>query len=97
MKKFHPVRLFLTASLLVLSINCLNAQEYSAGVNINSPNPNAVLHLVSPFNNQGLLIPVLTTAQRRSMSLSAVDNGLLVFDGDLGLFYFWRDGISPLV
>ncbi len=67
------------------------SQDFSAGINIDNPNPNAVLHLVSPGNNQGLLIPQLTTAQRTAMVLTAAENGLLVFDSDLNAFFFWAN------
>ncbi len=67
--------------------------QNSVGIGISNPNQNAVLHLVSPENNQGLLVPQLTTAQRTAVQfltkLSAVDRGLLVFDIDQNLFYFW--------
>ena len=69
----------------------VSAQNFSAGVNTESPNPRAVLHLVSPNGDQGLLIPQLTTAQRTSMagSLNPQSNGLLVYDNEQGVFYFW--------
>ena len=65
------------------------AQEYSAGINTETPNTNAVLHLVAPNGDQGLLIPSLTTTERSGMGLTAADNGMLVFDSDLNLFYYW--------
>ncbi|WP_258103005.1 hypothetical protein [Marinoscillum sp. MHG1-6] len=69
----------------------LHAQN-SMGIGTNTPNPNAVLDLVSPTNNQGLLVPRLTTAQRTAMSLTATENGLMVFDSDEGIYYFWVSG-----
>ncbi len=74
----------------------LHAQDNgSVGIGIENPNPNAILHLVSPGNNQGLLIPSMTTAQRTSSifmnELDARDNGLMVFDLTEKIFYFWRD------
>ncbi|WP_258103004.1 hypothetical protein [Marinoscillum sp. MHG1-6] len=78
--------ILLTAGLF----NKLVAQN-SMGIGTNSPNPNAVLELVSPTSNQGFLVPRLTTLERGSMSLSANENGLLVFDIDDQLFYFWVD------
>ncbi len=74
----------------------LRAQENgSVGIGIESPNPNAILHLVSPGNNQGLLVPTMTNDQRNSLlftgSLSSSDNGLLVFDLDDKVFYYWQD------
>ncbi|NQZ78346.1 MAG: hypothetical protein HRT61_19895, partial [Ekhidna sp.] len=71
-------------------IGTVLSQDFSAGINVASPNPNAVLHLVSPGNNQGIMIPKLTTAQRNAMSLDAKDKGLMVFDDDEGRFYFWE-------
>ncbi|WP_420318318.1 hypothetical protein [Ekhidna sp.] len=86
-------RIYLAVSAVVFLLisGTLSAQQFSAGVNTETPNPNAVLHLVAPNGNQGLLIPSLTTAERNSMSLSAVDNGLLVFDSEENAFYFWVD------
>ena len=74
----------------------LRAQENgSVGIGVENPNPNAILHLVSPGSNQGLLIPTMTTSQRTSSlftgKLSSVDNGLLVFDLTDKVFYYWQD------
>jgi hypothetical protein len=68
--------------------------QNSVGINTSTPNPNAVLELVSPLNNQGLKIPSLSTAQRTDPifvgSLSATDNGLLVFDSTTSAFFYWN-------
>jgi hypothetical protein len=56
------------------------AQNKTLGVGTNTPNSNAALDVVSPTNNQGLLMPRLTTAQRISMALGPADIGLLVYD-----------------
>ena len=85
----HRPRKLLVGLAICLSIS-LEAQEFSAGINIDNPNGNAVLHLVSPNGNQGLLIPRLTTSQRNSMSLGIEDNGILVFDSEDGNFFFWN-------
>ena len=84
----------LRSIVLLLAMLCIKltyAQEFTAGINTEAPNPNAVLHLVSPNGDQGLLIPSLTNAQRTAMSssLSAADNGLMVFDNNDNIFYFW--------
>ncbi|MEO9475327.1 MAG: hypothetical protein ABJG41_07320 [Cyclobacteriaceae bacterium] len=67
--------------------------QNSMGVGTNTPNPNAVLELVSPTGDQGFLVPRYTTAERTATSftsnLSSTDNGLLVFDSDEGHFYCW--------
>ncbi|MEO9477113.1 MAG: hypothetical protein ABJG41_16325 [Cyclobacteriaceae bacterium] len=67
-----------------------NAQN-SMGVGTTTPNSNAVLELVSPNNDQGFLVPRLTTAQRSAMVLTADENGMLVYDSDENSFYFWAD------
>ncbi|MCR9253760.1 MAG: hypothetical protein NXI20_25315, partial [bacterium] len=72
-----------------------HAFSQSMGIGIETPNQNAVLHLVSPNNDQGLMIPQLSTAQRTATSfisrLTSSDNGLLVFDVDENAFYYWHD------
>lgn len=68
--------------------------QNSVGIGVTNPNPNAVLELVSPTNNQGLLVPKLTTLQRTNATftagLTATDKGLLVFDSDISKFYYWN-------
>ncbi|MEQ8335791.1 MAG: hypothetical protein RIA62_00515, partial [Cyclobacteriaceae bacterium] len=85
---FFTTKVLALFGLLLFSLSAL-AQEYSAGINTETPNTNAVLHLVAPNGDQGLLIPTLTNAQRTGMGLTATDNGMLVFDIDDGLFYYW--------
>ncbi len=69
--------------------------QNNVGIGTSQPNPNAVLELVSPGDNQGLLIPSMTTSQRTATSfvenLSETDNGLLVFDMEEKTFYYWSD------
>src|SRR5690606_37475418 len=82
---------FIVVSGLIL---CINAHGQTiVGMGTDNPNPNAVLELVSKHQNQGFLMPRLTTSQRNASSftalLSSKDNGLLVFDTDEGLFYYW--------
>ena len=66
------------------------------GMGTESPNANAVLELVSTNSRQGFLAPRLTTAQRTASSfvssLTNNDNGLLVFDIEVGQFYYWHEG-----
>ena len=68
------------------------SQDNSVGINTRSPNPNAVLELVSPESNQGLLIPKLTTEQREAMAitLTELEFGLIVYDGNLNQFFYWH-------
>ncbi len=79
---------------LFLSLTCHS--QTIVGMGTETPNPNAVLDLVSANGQQGFLVPRLTTAQRIASSfvarLSDQDNGLLVFDMTEGYFYFWQNG-----
>ncbi|KXK23722.1 MAG: collagen triple helix repeat-containing protein [Bacteroidetes bacterium OLB12] len=59
------------------------------GIGTNNPNPKAVLELSSPGNNQGFLVPRLTSAQRNTIAPTTADKGLLVFDTDTNKFHFW--------
>src|SRR5690606_30811187 len=63
------------------------------GINTDAPNSRAVLDLQSPTNDQGLLVPRLSTSQRTSEAftsrLTPSENGLLIFDTDDRLFYYW--------
>ena len=80
-------------SLYLLMLCLLFAGTVSAqvGIGTTTPNPNAVLDLQSPGNNQGLLVPRLTTVQRSALTLSAVENGLMVYDTDDQKFYYWQN------
>ena len=82
-------RILFLFSLLVGSN--LMAQEGSVGIGTQTPNEKAVLHLVAPNNDQGFLVPKLTTTQRNNFSsqLTSAENGMMVFDSDLNQFFFW--------
>ncbi|MBX2943997.1 MAG: hypothetical protein KF860_16810 [Cyclobacteriaceae bacterium] len=82
---------FIAFFLLILQIGAV--AQNSVGIGTSTPNPHAVLELVSPGNNQGFLAPGLTTSQRTTLasSLSANDNGLLVYDTSDNKFYYWQD------
>ncbi|XOV94527.1 MAG: hypothetical protein ACFHWX_07440 [Bacteroidota bacterium] len=71
--------------------NLLFAQQGSVGIGTQTPNEKAVLQLVAPNNNQGLLIPTLTTTQRNAFAaqLTSSDNGMMVYDSEANQFYFW--------
>lgn len=76
-------------SILAVSTYAQN----SVGIGTENPSQNAVLELVSPNGDQGLLVPRLSTAQRNAISgLNDNDNGLLVYDADLNQFYYWHSG-----
>ncbi len=87
----HQIIRFSGIALLFLATTITNAQ--SVGIGIETPNSNAILELVAPNANQGLLVPRLTTNERTTTSftanLSDNDNGLLVYDSDEDKFFFW--------
>ncbi|WKN42505.1 tail fiber domain-containing protein [Tunicatimonas pelagia] len=90
--------------VLLLSIALFSQKIFaqSVGVGTTSPNANAALHIVAPNNNQGVLIPSMSTEQRISeqftANLSSQDNGLMVFDLTENRFFFWADGTwSPII
>jgi Chaperone of endosialidase len=69
--------------------------QNSVGIGVATPNKNAVLELISPTNNQGLLVPKLSTSQRTAAAftnaLTVKENGLMVFDSDENKFYYWEN------
>lgn len=91
-----PLFSLLVGGLIVFSsLIPARAQNNTVGIGTTTPDPHAVLDLVSPNHNQGFLPPRLTTAQRTApalvASLSATENGLLVYDADQNLFYSWQN------
>lgn len=89
------IRMTACVFTIFFCLHRLSAQN-SVGIGTQTPNPNAVLELVSPGNDQGLLVPRLTTQQRIADTftsrLTDAENGLMVFDIDEGAFYFWVAG-----
>ncbi len=91
----HFASYFAFSCLFILLVVSPSYGQNSVGVGTENPNPNAVLHLVSPGQNQGLLIPTMNTAQRTADSfiqtLSAAESGLLVYDAQENAFYYWMN------
>jgi len=81
--------------ILFVFIGRAGYTQNSVGIGTANPNENAVLELISTNNDQGFLVPRVTTAQRTAAGfinkLSSSDNGLLVYDGDENVFYYWHD------
>jgi Repeat of unknown function (DUF5907) len=77
---------------LLISVVVLDGTA-QVGIGTDTPNAKAVLELKSPGNNQGFLVPRLSTAQRTAVAftstLTAAETGLLVFDTDTNKFYYW--------
>uniref|UniRef100_UPI0035117BA1 hypothetical protein n=1 Tax=Ekhidna sp. TaxID=2608089 RepID=UPI0035117BA1 len=87
LKRFYQQ--FFGLLLLMLSVP-LAAQEFTAAINTETPNPNAVLHLVAPNGDQGLLVPVISDRATMAAGLGTGDNGLLIYDSSASGFYFWN-------
>lgn len=75
--KIFKILLF---SLLTFTLS--KGQTGSVGINTQTPDPSAVLHIES--QTKGLLTPRMTTLQRTGIASPAY--GLLVFDTDLKSF-----------
>jgi hypothetical protein len=86
----HILSLRISFILLILISEYSHSQTI-IGMGTNTPNPNAVLELVSETNNQGLLVPRMSTndAAAFGSQLTSQDNGLLIFLEDKGAFYYW--------
>jgi hypothetical protein len=78
--------------IVLLSLSTFYVQA-QVGIGTENPNPKSVLDLKSQGNNQGFLVPRLTTAQRTAISftstLTSTEVGLLIFDTDTNKFYYW--------
>jgi len=90
MKKIYTACLFLCA---VSCCTSLFAQNNNVGVGTTTPDASAVLDVTS--TSKGVLVPRLTTAQRTAIATPA--QGLLVYDTDLGCFYYYNTTTSAWV
>jgi len=69
------------------------SEKKSVVIGTMSSHPNALLVLNPPNNDQGILFPQLTSAQRQAIAPNSPDDdGLIVFDKDDKAFYFWKQG-----
>ncbi len=67
------------------------AQNGGVAINNNGANPNANAMLDVQSNDKGMLIPRLTTVARSTLgtALALPDNGMMVYDKDVNLFFYW--------
>lgn len=83
-KPLLSLLIFIVVGALSFSVNA------QVGIGTETPNPKAVLDLHSPGNNQGFLVPRLTTDQRNAIpALSVLEKGMLIFDSTVDKFYYW--------
>lgn len=94
----YPSNLYFLLSGLSLTIIFSLSEVYaqnSVGIGTREPNANAALQIVASDGNQGVMIPGLTSDERSDESfvsaLGEAENGLLVFDTDEQVFYYWMN------
>ena len=79
--------------LFVFVVAQLCAQNNNVGIGTTTPNATAILDVTS--TDKGVLVPRLTTAQRTAITNPA--QSLLVYDTDLGCFYYYNSTTSAWV
>jgi hypothetical protein len=82
-------RLHLSLIAITTLLPVFSYAQQSVGIGTNSPNPRAVLQLVSPGQNQGFLLPKLTTTEINTMPVVASDRGLMVYDSLTNEIKYW--------
>ena len=83
--------------LLLFCLLCQNFMGQQVGINTNTPNPNAGLHVserLDPSSTNfdklnGVIIQRYTTAERNTLSLTAADNGLTIYNKDENCYNYW--------
>lgn len=74
--------------IYLLLINCvINAQ---VGIGTETPDSVAMLDVVSPNNNKGILIPRLTEEQRDQIDKTNAKDGLLIYNTSENCFNYWN-------
>jgi len=86
--------------LIFLFLACVHFNsraQSNVGIGTVTPNAKAALEVVSSGNNQGILIPRLTAAQRLAIAVAAAEKSLLVYDTDSLAFMYWNGAIWKLL
>lgn len=75
--------------ILIAFIYTTSFGQNNVGLGTLTPNPQAILDVES--DDKGILIPSFSTLNRNTLgsSLSNIDNGMLVYDEDLTVFFYW--------
>jgi len=78
------------AALCFLACCIAAGAQDNVGIGTLTPNPKAILDLTS--STRGFMVPRMTTALRSALGTGAgaAETGLMVFDTDSSLFYFWN-------
>ena len=85
--KLTPFTISLAATVAVYLVSGF-AISQPVGIGTNIPSANAALEITA--TDKGMFVPRLTTLERNAISTSANEAGLLVFDVDQKLFYYWN-------
>jgi len=67
-------------SLIILDISVIASKQVGINATGNPPDPSTELDI--GFNNRGLLVPRLTTAQRNA--ITSPTEGLVIFNSSIG-------------
>lgn len=78
---------FLLLTFLAVIKTSLNAQNENVGIGTNSPDSTAILDVTS--NKKGMLIPRMSSEQRRNIERPAT--GLIVYDIDNSSFWYYNE------
>ena len=85
----------LLAALFLLACSTVMAQPEKKSVVIGSmtTKPSALLVVNPEHSDQGVLMPQLSTTQRLNLKPATTgEDGLIVFDLDLGAYFYWSKG-----
>lgn len=77
----------------LLSLSASAQEKQSVVIGSLTDRPNALLIVNPPNNDQGVLLPQLTTTQRMALKPnSPTENGLMVYDKEENAYYYWSEG-----
>ena len=88
------VAMVLAIMSLILGHKNIFAQQ-NVGIGTVTPNSKSILELVA--SDKGILIPRLSSVERIAVNPSSMEDGLLVYDIDSKLFYYWNGNTSAWV
>jgi len=75
---------------VLLSVGSVAFGQQNVGVGTMTPHPSAVLDVSA--TDKGMLVPTMNTLQR--LAITGAADGLLVYDTDLGCFYYFSVALS---
>lgn len=75
------------AAVILIACNLTAIAQDNVGIGTTTPHPNAILDITSL--DKGILIPRMSTAERIAIAPDFTAQGLLVYDIDDDLFWYW--------